>query len=78
MEYAVVAERTIHDLEQTVNRLIREGWIPHGGVCAVPIAHSCLGEMSCYDIKGERSYHDIKVEYLQAIVRQPRSGTQTT
>ena len=32
MEYSVVKENNINDLEEKVNSLIERGWIPQGGI----------------------------------------------
>ena len=32
MEYKIVEGSWVHDLEKKVERLIKEGWVPKGGV----------------------------------------------
>lgn len=35
MEYQIIYEQHIIDLQRKVNKLIREGWVPQGGITAV-------------------------------------------
>jgi hypothetical protein len=57
MEYLVIVESTIEDLEAEVMRRMADGWNPQGGVCAVP-------PWTDHEGFTKSSY-----EYFQAIIR---------
>lgn len=63
MTYGIAKAPSTFKLQQLVNEMIQQGWILCGGVCTAPINHSYLRE---------GPYHDINVEYLQAIVKMEK------
>ena len=65
MEYKLVSESHGHTLEESVNTLIRTGWVPLGGV-AVAVMHSAIEN----DRKG-CTEHETDWVYAQAMTRTP-------
>lgn len=63
MEYKFVSEERGSDLEETVNRLIEQGWVPCGGV-SVSVCHRTRENK-------RKGYEESETEwvYAQAMIR---------
>jgi hypothetical protein len=65
MEYKVISEDDVVELQSSVNMYISLGWVPLGGVSiGAPVSHP-----DYYD-ENLRGYSPIQRQYLQAMVHE--------
>jgi hypothetical protein len=59
LEYTTAAGDTLTQLENAVNALLRQGWIPQGGIAVV-----------AYVDNDRNGFPQVNKEYFQALVRE--------
>lgn len=63
MEYRIIVEKTYSDLEKYVNKLIKDGWKPQGGVAI------SIYDEEYYDFSFKCNITKIKCDYAQAMIK---------